>query len=279
MDAIPYKRLVMTVALYAGLTAMSFAQPPGGRGGPPRGGPGMLLRSDEVRAELELLDDQVEQLREIEEEMRDRMRQQFAGRRGGPPPRGGERGAGRPEGKPRGERGDRTPRGERGDRGPRGERGGPGGDRRAQFEEMRQEVEGRIAEVLTTQQMERLKQINAQQQLSRGGARALLGGPMADALDLSEEQQEMLRERAGELRAEMEKKMEAARAEAKEQLMEILTSEQRAKLDEMTGEPFTMTERPGFDRGRRGGRGRGGEGGPRGGPRGDRPGPPPRDEL
>lgn len=303
MDAIPYKRLVLTLAVYAGLTAVSFAQPPGGRGGPPRdrgpqrggGSPGMLLRSDEVRAELELLDDQVEQLREIEEEMRDKMRQQFAGRQGGRAQRGGERGggergAGRPDGErggrgePRGERGERGGRGEprgergegrpRGERGERGDRGGPPNGMRAVMEEM----ESRIAEVLTPQQMDRLKQIHTQQQLGRDGARVLMDGPLAESLNLSDEQKETLRERAQELRGEMEKKIEAARAEANEQLMAVLTSEQRAKLDAMTGEPFTMTRRQGppGEGGRRGGRGRAGGGPQRGG---GRPGPPPGDEL
>lgn len=271
MELIPRSRLFLTVAAYAGLVTMAFAQPPGGgRGGPPggpRGGGGIggLLRSDEVREELELMDDQVEQLRELEEamreEMRGKMRERFRGERG----EGGER-RGRP---------DRE-------------------EMRAMFDEFRKEAEGRVEEVLTTQQMDRLKQINLQQQVNRGGARALMGGPLSEALDLSDDQKEQLQERAKEVRAEMEKKIQAARDEANAQLMEILSSEQKAKLQEMTGEPFAMSRpegprgprggadggnrragRPGPpERAGRGGRGKGKDG--KGGKKG-RPGPPPRD--
>lgn len=240
MDAIPRYRLLLTFAAYAGLVGLACAQPPGGRGGrggpPGGGGMGMLLRSDEVRAELEILDEQQDQLRELEEEMRGEMREMFRGRRGD------------------GERPDREAM-------------------RARFEELREKAESRVAEVLSTQQMERLKQINAQVQIDRGGARALMGGPLAEQLDLTDDQKKQLREKSQEIQAEMQKKMQAARAEAREQLMQILTSEQRAKLESITGEPFTMTQN-GWGRGGRGRGGPGGRGG-EGGRRGGRPGPPP----
>ena len=214
MEAIPRYRLLLTLAVYAGLAAVAIAQgPPRGPGGPggrggPGGGMGGLLRIPEVREELELLDDQQEQLRELEESMRSRMRERFEEMR--------------------------SQRGEGGDR----RRGFEG--MREVFEEMRSEAESQVGEILTTQQFDRLKQINAQQQLQRGGGRALMGGPMAEALDLSDEQQEQLRERSQEIQAELRDKMREAQAEAREKLLEILTSEQRAKLDEMMGDPFDL---------------------------------------
>lgn len=259
MDVLRFMtRLTPAVALVAALATAATAQPPGpppgggfgppGRGGGPGGGPGggigMLLRSDEVRSELELLDDQVQQLREIEEEMRNKIRSEMGGR---------FRDGGRPDFE----------------------------EMRARFDELRAEVEGRIAEVLTTQQMERLRQIDTQQQLDRGGARSLMGGPLADKLGLTDEQKAELRDKAREIQAEMQEKMAAARAEARDKLLEVLTSEQRAKLDELTGAPFEMSDPPfgppGFDRGgRRGGRPGPPEGGPGRGRR--RPGPPPEAE-
>ncbi len=211
----------------------------------------MLLRSDEVRDELELLDDQVEKLQAIEEEMRDKIRQEMGGRM-----RGGER--------------------------PDFE------SMRATFDEMRKEVETKLGEVLTTQQMDRLRQIETQQQLNNGGARSLMNGPLADKLGLTDEQKQQLREKAREIEAQLQEKMAAARAEARDEMLTVLTSEQRATLEEMTGTPFTMSEQPPFgrggdrgnradrpdrgDRGRRGDReGRPGEGRPRRG--GNRPAP------
>lgn len=245
MNAIPRCRLLLTWAAFAGMVGLACAQPPGpprgARGGGPPGGGGMgrLLQSEEVRGELELLDEQVEKLRKIEEDVRTEMRDLFRNARRG---------------------------------------GGEGGreEMRARAEELRKSVEEKVENVLSTQQLERLKQINAQVMIDRGGARALMGGPLAEELNLSDEQKSQMREKAQELQAEMQKKIEAARAEAREQLMEMLTSEQRAKLESMTGEPFEMGQR---DRGRGGrerpDRGRGGRDGRRGG----RPGPPPGDEL
>ncbi|TWT96954.1 periplasmic repressor CpxP [Botrimarina colliarenosi] len=259
MDALKaLTRLAPAVVLVVGLSTVAMAQPPGpppggpgfgGRGGPGgpggRGGIGMLLRSPDVQSELELLDNQKEQLREIEDEMRSKMREMFGGGR-----RGGER----PDFEAM----------------------------RAQMEEMRGEIEGRIGEVLSTQQMDRLRQIDTQQQLNNGGARSLMGGPLADKLGLTDEQKAQLREKAQEVQAEMQEKMTAARAEARDKLLEVLTSEQRAMLDEMTGAPFTMSDQPGppprGDRaGRRGDRAGGPPEGRPGGRRGGRPGPPPGD--
>jgi Spy/CpxP family protein refolding chaperone len=257
-------RLAPAAAMVLALTTAATAQPPGGGfgggrggfggpGGGPGGGMGMLLRSDEVRAELELLDDQVEKLQAIEEEMRDKIRQEMGGRM-----RGGER----PDFEAM----------------------------RATFDEMRKEVETKVGEVLTTQQMDRLRQIETQQQINNGGARSLMGGPLADKLGLTDEQKEQLREKAREVEAKLQEKMAAARAEAREEMLTVLTSEQRATLDELTGTPFTMTEQPQFgrggdrgdrgdraergDRGRRGDReGRPGEGRGRGGRGAGRPAP------
>lgn len=256
MDALRlFTRLAPAAAMVLALTTAATAQPPGGFGGGrggfggPGGGPGgggglgMLLRSDEVRAELELLDDQVGKLQAIEEEMRDKIREAMGGRG-------------------RGERPDFE-------------------SMRATFEDMRKEVESKIGEVLTTQQMDRLRQIETQQQLNNGGARSLMGGPLADKLGLTDEQKAQLREKAREVEAKLQEKMAAARAEAREEMLSVLTSEQRATLEELTGAPFTLSEQPQFggrggadrgDRGRRGDReGRSGEGRGR---RGGRPGPP-----
>ena len=249
-----FTRLAPAAAMVLALTTAATAQPPGGFGGGRGGfggpggggGLGMLLRSDEVRAELELLDDQTEKLQAIEEEMRDKIRQEMGGRM-----RGGER----PDFEAM----------------------------RATFDEMRKEVETKIGEVLTTQQMDRLRQIETQQQIQQGGARSLMGGPLADKLGLTDEQKEQLREKGREVEAKLQEKMAAARAEAREEMLTVLTAEQRATLDELTGTPFTLSEQPqwgrGGDRGDRGDRAERGDRGDRAergdrGRRGDREGRP-----
>lgn len=243
-----FSRLAPAAAMVFALATAATAQPPGGGpggfggrggfGGPGGGGGlGMLLRSEEVRTELELQDDQVEKLQSIEEEMRDKIREEMGGRF-----RGGER----PDFEAM----------------------------RATFDEMRKEVETKIGEVLTTQQMDRLRQIETQQQIQQGGARSLMGGPLADKLGLTDDQKEQLREKAREVEAKLQEKMAAARAEAREEMLTVLTAEQRATLDEMTGTPFTLPEPPQFGRGGdRGGFDRGGDRGDRG-PRGGREGRP-----
>lgn len=244
----PAAALAMAIALPA--LAQPGAPPregrgpggPGGRGGPGGGGMGMLLRSAEVRAELEILADQEDQLKELEQEIRSRARELFGGRGG------------------RGGRGGEAAEGGRGRAG-RGAAGGGRGGRpdRAQMQELQAEVEERLAEILTTQQMERLRQINAQVQLNRGGGRALMQGPLAEQLGITEEQRAELQAKAEEIRGQMQQRLQEVREEARELMLEVLTSEQRAQLDALTGEPFELSE---LVRGR----GRGGRpGGPRGG--------------
>ena len=164
---------VLLALVVSGLTATSLAQPPR----PPRG-PGMLLRSDEVRAELELVDDQEAQLRELEREIRDRirseMRDRFRGRRDEARERGRE---GREE-------------------------------MRAAMEAVREDAEARLAEILTESQRERLEQIELQQRLQRGGGRELISGRLGEELGLTSEQQEEMRSRAEEIREEMEAKIQ-----------------------------------------------------------------------
>lgn len=243
MDVLtPLRRAFPATLVALGLATLAVAQPPRGFGPPPggpgfgppppgRGGIGMLLRSPEVRAELELVDDQEEQLRELEEEIRDRMRSEMGGMF-------------------------------------RGRRGGEEGERpdmqgmRDRVEQMRGDAEARLAEILTTQQLDRLKQIETQHVVDRGGPQALTDGPLAEKLGITSEQRDQIRDRSAEVMAEMEKKIQAARAEAREKMLEVLTSEQREQLTAMMGAKFELPEPmgpPGFERGR-GGRRFGAEG-------------------
>lgn len=226
------------------LSAPALAQPggrgpggPGGRGG--FGGPGGrgiagLLRSDQVRQELEVSDDQLADLEAMGEELRDQMRSMFEGMR------------------------DLTPE-----------------ERRERFQSMRDDMrdiqaqaEERVSEILLPHQVARLKEINLQQQVRRGGLSGALEGGLAEELGIGDDQREQLLTKAQELQRELQEKIEQLRNDAREELMDLLTPEQRSKLESMMGSEFQMdnTDRggrfggPGGDRGQRGrrpgGRGR-----------------------
>jgi len=192
-----------------------------------------LLQADEVRQELDLMDDQVEQLRAIGEDVRNEVRSElqgiFQGMR------------------------DLSPE-----------------ERQQRFDEIRAKVdaitsksEGRLQEVLLPHQFDRLKQIDLQTRIQRGGAAALADGQLAETLGLSDQQKDQLRERSQEVQQELQEKIRQLRVEARGKLMDVLTPEQRAKLESMLGEEFAVPDQPFGGRlfGRGGRRGPGGQGG------------------
>ena len=200
--------------------------------------------SEEVRAEIELVEEQEAELRamqeEIRDEMRGRMQEVFAGMRD----------------LSQEERRERME------------------DVRAEMELIRADVEERVGSVLMPHQMERLQQLQLQQQLQSGGSGALTRGRLADELGITEQQQEEMRAKAAEAQATLQAKIAELRREAREEVLSVLTSDQRARLDAMTGEAFDFPERDPRADGRRGGRGPGGRDG---GPGGRRQGRPDRD--
>jgi len=86
---------------------------------------------------------------------------------------------------------------------------------------------------------------------------------VAEALELTDEQREKLEKRAQEMRQELQEKVRLAQAEAREKMLEVLTPEQKAKLEELMGDSFQLQEDNRFG-GRGGFRGREGRGGDRG---------------
>lgn len=251
---------------------------PGGRGGR-RGGPGgagpaggrmgaagrmggggsqFLLRREDVRKDLELSDEQIEQLEKLSEGRepidREALRSEL-------------------EGLSDDQRIEKM---------------------RERREETAKENDEKLREILLPHQMERLKQITAQLS-AQGGSRSLTGGRLADQLGITDEQKEKIRIKSEELQKSLTEKIAALRKEMQEELLAELTPEQRAQYQEMMGDEFKF-EQPrragqaqgvggrGAGGGRAGGaRGAGGArrpGGRRGGnPSGDRPSgePPVRD--
>lgn len=165
-------------------------------------------------------------------------------------------------------------------------------------EEENKKVEEQLEEILFPEQMDRLKQIAIQLQ----GLRALANSKVQEELKVTEKQKEELtgvfdgardkmrsamqglfsnRGDSGgddggsreDRFAKMRETMEKVGKEIEGEALDVLTSEQRKKFDEMKGEKFEMPEgQRGFGFGGRGGAGGGAFGG-RGGPGGGRGGP------
>lgn len=227
---------LLALALGTACTSAALAQP-GGRGGFGGGGDlAGLMRSDEVRRELEVTDEQLTDLEAMGEELRGEMRSMFEGMR------------------------DLSPE----------ERQQRFQDLRADMEDLRAEAEERMGDILLPHQLARLKEISIQQQVRRGGLQGALRGNLAEELGITEEQREQMTEKAQALQQEMQAKIEEMRKEAQEELMSLLTADQRAKLESMMGSEFEI-QQPTF-------RGFGQAGGRFGGQRGGNRGRPQRDE-
>jgi Spy/CpxP family protein refolding chaperone len=220
---------VLGVLVAAGL---SFAQPPGGGG--PRGGPGGpfggggvlgLAQQQEVQQEIELSEDQQAQLKTLSDtirsEARDQMQDMFQGMR------------------------DLSDE----------ERQAKFAEIRIKFEEINKDAEARMQSVLMPHQIDRLKQIDLQSRIQRGGAAALSEGELADTLGLSESQRDQIREKSEEVQKDLQAKISQLRVDARNQLLEVLTPEQRSKLESMMGAEFAVPEPQFGGPGGRGGRG------------------------
>jgi Spy/CpxP family protein refolding chaperone len=203
----------------------TFAQGGGFRGGFGGGGGVLgLLYRDDVRQDLQLVDEQQEKVdslaEEIRTELQDEMREMF-----------------------------------------RGMQDLSDEERQQQFEKIRSRMEEvnanaekRLKKVLLPHQFDRLKQIDVQMRVQQQGAGALTSGALAETLDLTDSQRKRLEERAAEVEQELQEKISQLRIEARKKLLDVLTGEQRAKLESLMGDDFAATDpAPGF--GRRGGRG------------------------
>ena len=135
--------VAFTAIAILSIADVSFAQ--GGRGGGRGmwGGGGMtaLLGNDKVQEELELVDDQREDIKELQNAMREEMMQMFRG--------GGFRDMDAEEREVRME------------------------ELRKKMEEKTKEIEAEIKDILLPEQFDRLKQLNFQRETSRGGTTGL----------------------------------------------------------------------------------------------------------
>jgi len=163
---------------------------------------GVLMRED-VRKELELVDEQIAGLQKLGEGLRGRMGEMFSGIR------------------------DIEDREERMTK------------MREIMGKAQAETEKEVGEILLPHQMKRAKQLVFQQRLRGGAGRALTGGgSLAEELGITETQQEKLRATNEKLEAELRQKIAELRNKAQDELLKVLTTKQQAQFKELVGEPF-----------------------------------------
>ncbi len=247
-------RVAVAVAAVSCLwISTASAQPPGGgqrggfqggMGGGMGGGPMGLLMMPEVQTELKITDDQKTKFRETMQGMREGM--------------GNLRDMSREE-------------------------------REKAMTEQTKKMTDSVKSILTPEQFTRLEQL----QVQRAGVEALMIPSVAEKLALTADQKtkleeirtasrpniEGMRDMSREERTKMMEEMRTKRTEAQAKMMEVLTAEQKTKLEELKGASFTFPENPGFG-GRGGAPGQPGQRG-QGRPGGNRPAPAaaPADDL
>jgi hypothetical protein len=113
------------------------------------------------------------------------------------------------------------------------------------YREHNEETEKQVIDILLPQQIKRLKQILLQQRLAQlqwGGAAAFQSAEVAEALGITDEQRQKLQEKELELRKEIQEKTQAfykqLQEESREKMLEVLTIEQRRRLEGLVGEKY-----------------------------------------
>ena len=201
------------VAVAVVICAVSGAQAQGrpGGGGGWRGGSGgvsdlMLLQNEQLRTELGIVDEQVEKLDALQKKQREQIQEFFSGFRDlSQEAREAKMAEGQKQLAARGE-------------------------------EMKKEMES----ILLPNQVKRLAQITRQTQMQMSGRGSTSSDFIAKELKLDDAQKEKLLEKAKEVDKKLTEKMTKVRKEAEDELLSILTPEQRAQWKEMIGEQFQM---------------------------------------
>jgi hypothetical protein len=201
----------------------AVAQPGGGQAGPGgRGGRGAMfgggmfgggglssvLMREDVRNELELLDGQMEELRELAEKRGEQMREMFSGM----------------QDLSREERMQRFQ------------------ELREKMQDAQKDAEKEIERVLMPHQVKRARQLAFQLRMRGGVGRAMMSDEIAEEFGITDSQREKIREKAQQLEEELRKKMTQLREEAQKELLNELTPQQQAKWKEKVGEPFEFQD-------------------------------------
>ena len=105
---------------------------------------------------------------------------------------------------------------------------------------LKEQQKTEIDNLLLPHQQERLQQVALQMQMKAMGTARALASKLAEELDITDEQKDRLKQRQQELQEEMQKKISEMRENMQKELLQELTPQQRDKLQELTGADFEM---------------------------------------
>jgi len=166
-----------------------------------------LMLDPQVRNELELVDDQVQQLKDIQAEFGKRLKDNLKFDAGNPDP----------------ERMKNISN---------------------IIKEMNAERMEKVHSVLMPHQSKRLKQISRQMSMkNKGDVNALTGDEVAEELGIDDDQKKRLKERSKEIQKELQAEIAKLKKKAREDLMKELRPEQRKQMEEMLGDEFEYKKR------------------------------------
>ncbi len=162
-----------------------------------------LLSLPDVRAELEMVDDQFSEHKEAQAELQKEMQKQIDSMMSG------------------------------------GFDPAKAGGLKELIEKQRSQIESRVQEMLAPHQLERLEQIALRVRMKQAGAIGLLASKeVQEALEIDEEQLEKLTEKSKELKEKLEEKIAKLKKQAQEDLLDELSNKQQKKLEELLGSEF-----------------------------------------
>ena len=105
--------------------------------------------------------------------------------------------------------------------------------------ELQKGKQTRLESMLLPHQLERLRQVALQVQMKkRGAANTLISEKVAEELGIDAAQKKRIEERQKELKAELDRRMLELKKEIRDKLLDELTSEQKVKLEKLSGDDF-----------------------------------------
>ena len=109
------------------------------------------------------------------------------------------------------------------------------------IQNLNKEKNARMQDVFLPHQFDRLRQISLQTQMKRSGESSMLSNKdVIEALGLTEEQQKNLKKKAKELKTELDAEVKKLKEKVRDELFEELTRDQRKKLTEMLGNDYEL---------------------------------------
>lgn len=173
--------------------------------------PFSLLSNKNVQSELNLVDEQVQQLRDVQKKFSERMREVTAEMRGD----GGKFNLDQDMIK----------------------------KLREVSQEIKEQKKDEMEGLLLPEQLDRLNQVSLQMKMKQQGTVNALGSKeVAEALGLTKEQVEELREKSKEISLEVRKEIEQIREKARKKLLKELTEDQQEKLEALMGDKYEEVE-------------------------------------